>query len=58
MYWDNTWKLLEVRTTGFGTHALTFNNVPRNALFLLIPEYSQGKERPFTINENGEREWW
>jgi hypothetical protein len=32
--------------------------VPANALLLLIPEYSQRKERPFIMLDNGERVWW
>lgn len=37
---------------------LVFDNVPDNALMRLIPEYSEQKERPFTINNQGLREWW
>jgi hypothetical protein len=57
-YWDYAWKSIEVKTTGFSTHELVFENVPGNALLMLIPEYSQGKERPFMITEQGERIWW
>ena len=37
---------------------LIFKKIPSNTLYLLIPEYSQGKERPFTINSAGKRQWW
>jgi hypothetical protein len=56
-YWDNNWKLLKGETADFD-HKLVFESVPGNALLLLVPEYSKRKERPFTINEKGEREWW
>jgi len=58
LIWDNQWKLLGEQVAPSGCTQLAFSNVPRNALLLLRPEYSQGKERPFTILENGERVWW
>ena len=58
LLWDNQWKFLSEQVAPVGCTQLTFNNVPRNALLLLRPEYSQGKERPFTILEDGERVWW
>ncbi|MBO9205402.1 MULTISPECIES: transglutaminase domain-containing protein [Niastella] len=57
-YWDNKWKLAGMQTAQEGTHEMTFTKVPRNALLLLVPEYTQRKERPFTINDAGERAWW
>lgn len=57
LYWDKKWN--RVNTLIAGTEKkLIFNNVPANALLLLLPEYSQGKERPFIINNDGVREWW
>jgi hypothetical protein len=57
-YWDNEWKVSgEMRAT-IATHELVFDNVPRRALFVLVPEYSTGKERPFVITANGKRMWW
>jgi hypothetical protein len=57
-YWDNEWKVLGRQTAATGARTLVFTNVPRNALLRLIPEYSQGKERPFTMDDKGERNWW
>ncbi|QEK52462.1 transglutaminase domain-containing protein [Pedobacter aquae] len=57
-YWDNNWKLIGEEIATENTTELLFKNVPNNALMLLVPEYSQGKERPFTITADGERQWW
>lgn len=57
-YYDNRWiKLGRSVPTETTTH-LRFKNVPKNAVLLLKPIDSKGKERPFTIDENGERLWW
>lgn len=56
-YWDNKWQKAGEQVANTATQ-LIFEKVPGNALMLLIPEYSEGKERPFTINTNGLREWW
>jgi hypothetical protein len=58
LFWNNRWQLLGEQTAPENCTRLTFDHVPSNALLLLIPEYSQGKERPFMILENGERVWW
>lgn len=57
-YWDNAWKLVGEMKAENDTDSLKFENVPRNALLLLVPEYSQKKERPFFITDEGERLWW
>lgn len=57
-YWENNWKLFATQKTTEGSTELVFEGVPQNALMLLIPEYSQGKERPFIITKEGERMWW
>jgi hypothetical protein len=57
LMWNNQWQLLGEQTAGQGCTQLTFKNVPANALLILAPEYSQGKERPFMIIENGKRVW-
>ncbi|MBO9203834.1 MULTISPECIES: transglutaminase domain-containing protein [Niastella] len=58
-YWDNTWRLVSKQTAPAApTNELVFDRVPRNALLILIPEYSQKLERPFTITDSGERMWW
>ncbi len=56
-YWDNKWELITEKTATLEPR-LTFENVPSNALLLMVPEYSARKERPFVVNENGERVWW
>jgi len=57
-YWDKEWKLVQEKVATGNTKVLTFDEVPSNALLLLIPEYSQGKERPFMIMKDGKRYWW
>ncbi|TLX73517.1 hypothetical protein E9993_15515 [Labilibacter sediminis] len=56
-YWDNKWISLK-RKVYSNTNILLFNDVPKNALYLMVPEYSWGKERPFTIDSEGNRIWW
>lgn len=58
LYWNNAWVKVGVQIPDEQTRELIFENVPSNALLLLIPEYSQGKERPFIITESGERLWF
>lgn len=57
-YWNNKWKLIGEKNTDAKTTQLVFANVPKNALYILVPEYTQKKERPFTVNDKGERNWW
>jgi hypothetical protein len=57
-YWDNNWKLVQGQKAGDKITELVFDNVPKNALLLLLPEYSQGKERPFMITDDNKRVWW
>ena len=57
-YWNNRWKSLGVQTATVESSALQFVHVPRNVLMLLIPEYSEEKERPFIIMDDGSRYWW
>lgn len=57
-YWDKQWISLGTRIAAENAESLFFDGVPQNALMRLIPEYSQGKERPFIILPNGERHWW
>jgi hypothetical protein len=59
VYWKKTnWEIIEQKTTGQDTKELIFEHVPKNALLLLIPEFSKHKERPFVITDEGERLWW
>lgn len=57
-YWQNAWKLVGERLTAINTHEIVFNDVPENALLLLAPEYSKGKERPFIVINDGEIKWF
>ncbi len=58
MYYDKGWKTLGEKTADENTKELIFDNVPKNALLLLTPNYGERKERPFVITEEGERLWW
>lgn len=57
-YWDNRWISLGKQITKTDTKELVFEKVPKNALLLLVPEYSVQKERPFIITDDGQRVWW
>ena len=62
-YWDTAgkWVSLGIKTPGAlisPQSSLIYDHVPCNALCILIPEYSTGKERPFTLNHDGNMEWW
>lgn len=57
-YWNNRWKPLATQMASFTEKELIFDGVPKNALLLMVPEYTQHKERPFMITEEGERIWW
>ena len=59
LYWKKTnWEIIGQQTTDQTTKELVFENVPKNALLLLIPEFSKHKERPFIITDEGQRLWW
>jgi hypothetical protein len=57
-WWGGKWKKAGTRIPNADTKEFEFPDVPMNALLLLVPEYSQRKERPFIITENGERLWF
>lgn len=57
-YWNNNWIPTGEKIIGEETQSLVFENVPKNALLLLVPEYSEGKERPFIVTDNQERIWF
>lgn len=57
-YWDNRWISLGVETATVESDNLEFGQVPQNVLLLLVPEYSEKKERPFIIMEDGTCYWW
>ena len=56
-YWDKGWRLIDTQIYKRGER-LNFSEVYKNALYLMIPEYSWGKERPFTMDAEGNRVWW
>ena len=57
LYWDKKWiNAGEKQATE--SKELIFDKIPSNTIYLLIPEYSQKKERIFTINDNNELEYW
>lgn len=55
-FWDKKWKIIGTQTYKDGQQ-LEFKHLPSHTLYLMIPEYTWGKERPFTF-ENGKRVWW
>lgn len=57
-FWNGGWKLADKKTATSGTRNLTFANVPKNALLLLVSGDSKRTERPFIIREDGKREWF
>jgi hypothetical protein len=57
-YWNYRWVPLGTKKADATFSKLSYDNVPSNALLLLVPEYSQGKERPFIIDANGKRIWY
>lgn len=57
-YWDNAWISSGTVVTTKDADYLQFNHVPQNVLMLLIPEYSEQKERPFIVMPDGIRYWW
>lgn len=57
-YWNGKWKEISEKSAQEKATSLVFDNVPKNALLMLIPEYSQHKERPFIIDDMGIRTWF
>jgi hypothetical protein len=57
-YWDTDWVSVGIQTPSKESTRMVFKDVPSNALLILVPEYSAGKERPFIIDESGTRHWW
>ena len=56
-YWYGKW--INVQSIkAENASSMTFDKAPRNALFVLVPEYSAGKERPFTVDDSGTIERW
>ena len=62
-FWDKSgkWNYIGQKNSAIQikpNDVLIFENAPSNALYLLIPEHSKGKERPFTIDDNGIINYW
>ncbi|MBN1970762.1 MAG: O-antigen ligase family protein [Candidatus Delongbacteria bacterium] len=57
-YWDNKWISCGEQIAPQNEKFMIFDNVPSNALYVLKPDYSKEKERPFIITEEGNRIWF
>ena len=57
-YWNDGWRLIDSKTAVENTQSLLFAKVPKNALLLLLSSASKGLERPFVVNDKGERTWF
>ena len=57
-YWDKAWKLIDTKIADENTQEFIYEKVPKNALLLLLSSDSKGYERPFVIDEKGERNWY
>jgi hypothetical protein len=57
-YWNDGWCRAGEKTANNNTKQLVFTGVPRDVLLILVPEYSQHKERPFVITDENKRLWW
>jgi hypothetical protein len=57
-YWNDGWRLIDSKTAAENTQSLLFAKVPKNALLLLLSSASKGLERPFVVNDKGERTWF
>ncbi|CAI2768202.1 hypothetical protein [Flavobacterium collinsii] len=57
-YWNDAWKLIDSKTAAPDTQSLMFAKVPKNALLLLVSSNSKGYERPFIVDDKGERTWF
>ena len=56
-YWDDHWISAGTKVAS-DSKSLAFEEIPSNTVYLLVPEYSEGKERIFTVNKTGEIERW
>lgn len=56
-FWDGKW-IRNLTKIADETKKLSFDNIPANTLYLLLPEYSEKKERIFSISDNGLIERW
>lgn len=54
--WDTKWR--EIGKKKAVGESMTFDGILGRGLFTLVPEYSSGKERIFTLNNQGDIEYW
>lgn len=57
-YWNNGWKLVDSREVTVPTTAMLFTKVPKNVLLLFLSSDSKKLERPFIIDDEGNRNWF
>lgn len=57
-YYDKKWIKHQKKIPCTGCKFLSFQEVPKGALLLLRCEESNNKERPFTMDDQGQRSWW
>ena len=57
-FWNDGWKIINTKTATENTTSLVYEKIPKNALLLLIGSDTRGLERPFVVNEKGERRWF
>lgn len=57
-YWNNGWKLVDTKELSSPITSMLFTKVPKNALLLLLASDSKKLERPFIMDDNGERTWY
>lgn len=57
-YWNDGWKLIDSREVNSPITSMLFSKVPKNALLLFLASDSKRLERPFIMDDNGERTWY
>ena len=57
-YWNNGWKLLDTQEVKDQVISMLFSKVPKNALLLFLSSDSKKLERPFIIDDQGNRTWF
>jgi hypothetical protein len=57
-YWNNGWKLIEAREVKDQVTSMLFAKVPKNALLILLASDSKKLERPFIVDDQGNRTWF
>lgn len=57
-YWNNGWKLVDTIKVDNQITSMLFTKVPDNALLLLLSSDSKRLERPFVVDNTGNRTWF